>query len=157
MDTYMSAIVGVSALGLLIDVLLPKSDVYDYVKKVFGIIMVVVIATPILNIIGGEIRLEDIIYSNGYDIDACYVSTVNNLRAETAENYIENAILEEGYIATVNCDVSSGNYQIEIIFEIDVLNEKDKHINIIEKVYKLSYYLCGVEEDEVKISCLKTI
>ena len=156
MDEYMSAIVGVSALGLLIDVLLPKSDVYDYVKKVFGIIMVVVVAMPILNILGGKISLEDVIYGNGYEIDSNYVSSINNLRAEAVENYIEESIADDGYIATVNCDVSSGDYQIEIIFEIDVLNDKDKHIHIIEKAYRLANYLCGLNEDEVSIKCLMT-
>ena len=156
MDAYMSAIVGVSALGLLIDVLLPKSDVYDYVKKVFSIIIVVVVATPIISILGGEISLEDVIYGKGYEIDANYVSTINNLRAETVENYIEDEAFEDGYVVIVNCDVSNGNYEIEILFEIDVLNDKEKHINIIEKVYKLANYLCGVDDDEVKIRCLKT-
>ena len=156
MDIYMQAIVGVSALGLLIDVILPRGEVQNYVKKVFGIVIVVVVCMPIVNFLGGDFSLDEIIYGDGYEIDKNYVHTVNNLRADTVENYFENFIKDEGYECSVNCDISTGRYHLEIIFQNDVLNGSEEHINIIEKVYDLASYLCGSDKDEVIIRCLST-
>lgn len=54
-SAWILSIVGVAAITLIVDILLPEGETAKYIKSVFGILTVFIIAMPLPGILGGEV------------------------------------------------------------------------------------------------------
>ncbi len=74
-------IVGLGALGVLLDVVLPDGETNKYIKGIFGIITVFVLFYPLPKLINADIKVEDLTFdSESIEIDDNYTYYVYSKR-----------------------------------------------------------------------------
>lgn len=133
LDAWMIGIVGVIALGVLLEILLPEGQTGKYVKGAFSLLVVFVIAAPLPSLFGA---LKD------WDPDYSDVAPDYGFVAETAEEYargceerLEEALGYNGYESEVKVVIKEGSVseigEIEVILYLPVLTpeEVNKHIS----------------------------
>lgn len=84
MGGWLMGIVGVVAIGVLLDILLPSGEINKYIKGIFGIVVVFVIVAPLPKLLKGDgfgifEKIEDMNY------DKEYVEKINDERNEMRE------------------------------------------------------------------------
>lgn len=82
MRAWVIAIVGIVVLGVLLEIILPDGEVTKYIRGIFAIIVVVVIVTPITQILSGQKKLEFDLDGYNFDYDNNYISYFYTQRAE---------------------------------------------------------------------------
>lgn len=117
MTAWIMSIVGVVVIGVLIDVLTPEGESNKYVKGVYALIVVLVIASPIAKALKSEIDFskyfDDVIVT-----DNAFVDGVNGDRKDADEQKITNCLKLRGYEnASVVIFQTTGN-----IYGIDRVN-----------------------------------
>lgn len=97
MQAWVLAIVGVVVLGVLVDVILPDGESSKYIKGVFGVVAVITIISPIVNLLQSvnvgkwQSQTSDIEVEQG-TLDAL----VSNIK-EVQEKQVADELKEQGY------------------------------------------------------------
>lgn len=86
------SIVGVVAIGVLLDILLPSGEINKYIKGVFGIVVVFVIIIPLPKLVKGDFinffdASQDIKIDEGYYSDS--LKRRNEEREKATLNYLK--------------------------------------------------------------------
>lgn len=145
MSNWLYGLVGVSFLGLLVDVLMPKGKTKKYVVIVYSVMIMLVIISPLVSILDGI---------DGFDsqnIDNQYVSVVN-LRKN---NYLIDGlkvVLQSKY--SVDCELK---YYVDDIGEIrEVIIKLNRGINSdpeniieVENMIEDAVNLLGIDKEMV--------
>ncbi len=117
MTAWIMSIVGVVVIGVLIDVLTPEGDSNKYVKGVYALIVVLVIASPIVKALRSETDFSKY-FEDSFQTDSAFVDYVNGDRKDSDEEKIANSLKIRGYEnATVVIFTSTSD-----IYEIDRVN-----------------------------------
>lgn len=88
------SIVGVVAIGVLLDILLPSGEINKYIKGVFGIVVVFVIIIPLPKLVKGDFidffdATQEIKIDEGYYSDS--LKRRNDEREKAALTYLKTA------------------------------------------------------------------
>lgn len=117
MTAWIMSIVGVVVIGVLIDVLTPEGESNKYVKGVYALIVVLVIASPIAKALKSDIDFSKY-FDDAFETDSAFVESVNDDRKDSDEQKITNYLKLRGYEnAVVVIFQSVGN-----IYGIDRVN-----------------------------------
>ena len=129
---WMTGIVGVIALGVLLQVLLPEGQTGKYVKGAFSLLVIFVIVAPLPSVASAlkdwEPTYTDIAPDYGFIEDSA------ELFERSAALKAQTALAEEGYDAEVKVVVKEGSVSdiesVDVTLRLPVLSESElnKHI-----------------------------
>ncbi|MCI6542636.1 MAG: stage III sporulation protein AF [Firmicutes bacterium] len=157
-SSWIMAVVGISVLGVLVDLVMPDGQTKKYIKGVFAFIVVLVIISPLPSLLNKEFSINDIFEENAIVIQEDFVYQVNRDRLETLENMIEADLKEQG-ISNISIKISANIFtnkmKIEAVF-VDlsqvVINQKLEHIDINELVAKSVLKYVSIEKNNIVIN-----
>ncbi len=96
MTGWIMSIVGVVVIGVLIDVLTPEGESNKYIKGVYALIVVLVIASPIAKALKSDIDFSKY-FDSAFQTDSTFVDYVNDDRKDEDEQKIANSLKLRGY------------------------------------------------------------
>lgn len=138
-------IIGLGALGVLLDVLIAEGETSKYIKGIFGIITVFVLFSPLPKLLNIDFKVDDVITSGSeIEIDDDYLYYVQSKKWETYEDSLTK-IISQKYDTDCVVDikfVESCPEKIDVVFvyfKNDVIAEFDtnKHrIEVVKEVQK---------------------
>ena len=157
-SSWIMAVVGISVLGVLVDLVMPDGQTKKYIKGVFAFIVVLVIISPLPSLLNKEFSINDIFEENAIVIQEDFVYQVNRDRLKTLENMIEADLKEQG-ISNVSIKISANIFtnkmKIEAVF-VDlsqvVINQNLEHIDINELVAKSVLKYVSIEKNNIVIN-----
>lgn len=96
MKEWILSVVGVIALGVLVDILLPEGKIAKYVKGAFSLLVVLVVSSILPIIANANLKI---------DIDSSDYFAVESANASQSFEYIEEAVEQELEKNGCECDV----------------------------------------------------
>ena len=97
MSEWLLGIVGIIALGLLLEIVLPDGQITKYVRGAFSLLVIVAVIAPLPKIFGGD--FEFVFDGVSYEIDSTYLTSQGEEYESNLENNLEQILLKEGYKA----------------------------------------------------------
>ncbi|MBR2056462.1 MAG: stage III sporulation protein AF, partial [Clostridia bacterium] len=73
MSEWLLGIVGIIALGLLLEIVLPDGQITKYVRGAFSLLVIVAVIAPLPKIFGGD--FEFVFDGVSYEIDSAYLTS----------------------------------------------------------------------------------
>lgn len=152
---WIFSIVGIGAIGILLDVLMPEGETNKYIKSIFALITIFVVISPLPKLVGQKINVN--FFENtttAVDVDSKFVKNVYLTRYEKMERQIETSIYS----------VTGENVEVEIRFfescpekikEVIVFSKNlviegdDENKHIIEKINSLLKTRLGVQGEQI--------
>ncbi len=153
-SAWILSIVGVAAITLIVDILLPEGETAKYIKSVFGILTVFIIAMPLPGILGGEVVFSAVFEESGaVSVDYEFVDQLNEMRIRNMETSIEEYLKKEGYYCDVSLEASfkDGSMIIDKVYvktEKSVIVGNEANIDIIRK---LVAQITGTDGGEIEV------
>lgn len=155
---YILSIIGIVFLGVLVDVILPDGEMNKFVKGMFALIAVFVIAYPISTLVKGDISFEEITGSSQIQIDDDFLEATKNQYILSLQNTLKARLSDGGFDGvdvTIEGYLSNNVLVIEKV-EIDiskmVLSAENQHINKYAEIKKIAEKTLNVEESDVFIN-----
>ena len=135
MNNYFYAVAGVIILLALFENILPNSSTGKSAKTVISVVCVVIILSPIVNIVKGSDSFNE--------TGSSYNEYLQNYQNQLTEKSVKLLLETEDFLVdtvSVQGEYISGNYlvnKITIKLENLVINDDSEHINIIENIENL--------------------
>lgn len=109
MTEWLMSIVGVVAIGVLLDILLPSGEINKYIKGVFGIVVVFVIIIPLPKLVKGDFidffdTTQEIEIDEGYYSDS--LKRRNEEREKATLTYLKTSYL----VKSVDIDYADNDF-----------------------------------------------
>lgn len=154
-SAWVLSIVGIVILTLIVDIILPEGQTNKYIKSVFAVITVFVIALPIPSLFNGDIDIGGVLKNEQAGvIDTAFIENLMQERAAVVKDELLKEYKANG-IDNVEVEISYKDdvkFSIEKIF-INVKNSvivgSDKNINIKEKVLSITINLLDISDENV--------
>lgn len=155
MTEWLINIVGVVFIGVLIEVIAPSGKLNKFIKSIFGVFVIFVIAQPMLLLLSGskEINLD---YDLDNNLSEDYISNFNFSRLSTYQMLIENKLEKEG-IKGVRVTISGNIYNSElsidkVMCDISklVLSEDKKHIDKYDNITNVILEVINVDKGMIE-------
>lgn len=154
-SAWVLSIVGIVILTLIVDIILPEGQTNKYIKSVFAVITVFVIALPIPSLFNGDIDIGGVLKNEQAGvIDTAFIENLMQERAAVVKDELLKEYKTNG-IDNVEVEISYKDdvkFSIEKIF-INVKNSvivgSDKNINIKEKVLSITINLLDISDENV--------
>lgn len=154
-SAWVLSIVGIVILTLIVDIILPEGQTNKYIKSVFAVITVFVIALPIPSLFNGDIDIGGVLKNEQAGvIDTTFIENLMQERASVVKdellkeykaNGIDNVEVEISYKADVKFNIE----KIFINVKNSVIVGSDKNINIKEKVLSITINLLDISDENV--------
>lgn len=96
MTGWIMSIVGVVVIGVLIDILTPEGESNKYVKGIYALIVVLVIASPIAKVLKADVDFSKY-FDSAFETDSEFIDGVNDDRKQSDEQKITNSLNLRGY------------------------------------------------------------
>lgn len=127
MTGWIMSIVGIVVIGVLIDVLMPEGESNKYVKGVYALIVVLVIASPIAKALKSETDFSKY-FEEGFTVDSAFVEGISDDRKQADEQKIANSLKIRGYenVKVVIFTSTSNIYEIDRVNVDITLSEQTK-------------------------------
>lgn len=137
-------------IGVIVDIIMPKSSYRKYSKFVFGLILVLVILKPILNIVSSGEDLSNLVLLDGVRIEeSLLVKQTEHYKMDQDKQidkiYKQN--LEASITSNLNAAFNLKNTEVNLsfyndddrqsskrIYSIDILTEKQNNTESIEPI-----------------------
>lgn len=142
-------IVSISLIGVLLDIVMPNGNLKKYSRFIIGLVTVVVILNPILDLFNKLPELEKYIALNVFDLDVKSLEYQRKIMAETQQNqvikmfrnnlekYISHQVRKLTGYSNVNVQVELDEDNIQDIEAIDGIYieiEKEKRLGAVEPI-----------------------
>ena len=154
-SNWILAVAGICILGVLIDLIMPNGQTKKYIKGVFAFFVVLIIISPLPNLLKKEFSINDIFEEDAIIIQEDFIFQINRDRLETIENMIKADLHEQGIDNVgiiINANVFVEKMKIETVF-VDlsevVINQDLEHIDINELVLKSILKYVVIEEKNI--------
>lgn len=133
---WILSVLGVSVLGVLVDIILPEGSMQKYIKSIFSIIVVFTLIMPLLNINLNNINFDKLVYNNtSIKLDQNYINSFNEQYKKMLEKNCEQMLASSGFKGVcVEIDINIKDNKIEIkkvVLNLKnlVINTNEAHIN----------------------------
>lgn len=152
MSEWLLGIVGIIALGLLLEIVLPDGQITKYVRGAFSLLVIVAVIAPLPKIFGGD--FEFVFDGVSYEIDSTYLTSQGEEYESTLENNLEQILLKEGYKAEVKVVVKEGSVKdvemisVKIFLSGITASEENTHISRVKSTLAK---VTGVDEDKISV------
>lgn len=150
MTSWLLSITGIIFMGVLFDLIYPNGKTNSLCKTIFGVVAVVVMITPILNIDISKITFES-------EINNELIENINEAKVSSIQDKIEVHLSGcgiDGVIVRIDANLSNDDFEIDKIY-IDttnlVLSEKVTNINKYEVIIKEVSSLLKIESEKVVV------
>lgn len=150
MTKWLLSIVGVSFLGVLLDLIYPNGKTSAFCKSIFGIVAMIVLISPIFDIHLDKIKQEELVDEN-------IINVINEARIDSMQREFESRLR--------SCGIDGVGVELDIIFVdndmviqnilIDstnlVLTEKVTNINKYEVISKEIAQIVDIERERIVV------
>lgn len=116
MNAWIISVVGVIALGILLEVVLPEGSTAKYVKGAFSLIVIFVIVSPIGSFLKKDVKID---FGKEYVVDESYVADACDAYASSLEQSVEALLAQKGIEAEVEICVTTSGIESVTIFSND--------------------------------------
>lgn len=148
MTGWLLGLIGVIFLGVLFDLIYPSGKTNAFCKSIFGVISVIMIISPILNIDFENISEEDL-------TDTAIIETINNARIDALKSQIVSHLSIKGIDGVdveIDINVENNDFEVENIY-VDttnlVLTENLTNINKYEVISNEVYNATQIERNRI--------
>ncbi len=157
-SAWVMSILGIVIIGTILDLLLSKSRLKNFIRSIFATVCILVIITPLPSIVknGFDMDFSDLV--GDIQIDDDFVGFSERQKVIALEKAIESAFDEEGISKlSVKADVEfeSGNFTVKRItvdLTDSVINENLANINKYEFIKERVKKFTGNPEVEIIIN-----
>ncbi|MBQ2714260.1 MAG: stage III sporulation protein AF [Clostridia bacterium] len=131
-NEWILKIIGIGAIGVLLDVLMPEGDTNKYIKSVFALITVFVVVSPLPKLFGAKLEFDDLFFNQNLSVsvDEGFLDYVYEQKYEDKEDLLEKRIL--------------GKYGVETRVKIRFVESCPEKIDVVYLYFKKSV----IEENE---------
>lgn len=158
LSAWVLSIVGIVVLTLMVDIIIPEGKTGKYIKGVFAMLTVFVIAMPLPKIFNSEFDLEEFLQQNtSASADYDVLENIYYMRLERLEQKIITSAEREG-IKNMEVKINALNnnsfveiQSIEINLKNVVIEEKNPNINIVDIVIDLVSKAAETDKSAVKV------
>lgn len=148
MAGWLMGIVGVVALGVLLDILLPSGEINKYIKGIFGIVVVFVIVAPLPKLFDKNVE-DYLIPKDGIvEYDEDYVNKINEQRNEEREAKLLVSLNNICTVERVSITYSKKDYYDISAVKLTISRANESYIDRLSAQAAKS---CGVDIKAVKI------
>jgi stage III sporulation protein AF len=156
MAEWVLSIVGVVALTVLLDILLPEGQMNKYLKGIFSLLVILVVISPLPSLVKNG-TFEDFFKLEKGDFDVDYeksdpLKAFNEREIGRAEAELEKYLLQNGYLVRVEitCErgILAGIDEITVFYNPGHNKGGQKHINTTE-IKELVSSRMSVQKDVV--------
>lgn len=148
MTKWLLSIVGVSFLGVLLDLIYPNGKTSSFCKSIFGIVAMIVLISPIFNISIDQIKQEELVNEDIIDV-------INEARIDSMQREFESRLRSRGIDGVdVELDIIfvDNDIVIQNVF-VDstnlVLTENVTNINKYEVISKEIAQIVDIESERI--------
>jgi len=146
MTPWLLSIVGITVLGVLIELLLTDSPMSKFVRSIYGFFILFVIVQPI----PGFIRDASTAVGGGVTIDNDLLQTINNNSALAFARNAENALSTAGMpglLVTIEHDRNSPSFKINRIF-VNAWGSTNIDTDLVIRIVAT---VCNVPQDVIQV------
>lgn len=158
LSVWVLSIVGVVVLGVLIDVIIPEGQTNKYIKSIFAIVTVFVIASPLPKLVKSDFNFDEMWNSSASgEVDEDYLNYLTDLKCEAIAGDCVKVIEELGVTgAKVTCRGENADGKIAVKQILVDLSETgivwdEAHIDIIGEIVSKICKLLNIEKDKVVV------
>lgn len=151
---YIMSVVGAVILSTIAEIIMPEGKTAKYVKNTLSIFLVMIIISPISQLLTGDINFNDFFKNESIETNYSFILKLNEKKAEALEKDTQNYLQQNDYDnITVNILYTGNEEGIKIDFvHLDLtkfeFKENDLHIHIIDNIIDLvSRYLNIAKEN----------
>lgn len=155
---WILSIASICVISVLIDLFLPQGQIASHIKTVFNFVIVLVVISPLPNLIKTEIDSSIIFSEQEIELQEEYIYQLNRDKLTMLECSIEKA-LEDENLLNVDISISANIFTIQMIIEtvyVDLSNliieNNDKHINIKNEVVNVVTSFIKINKEDIVFS-----
>lgn len=157
-SAWIMSILGIVVLGTIVDLLVAKSRLKNFIRSVFATVSVLIIITPLPSIVknGFDVSFSDLV--GEIQIDSDFVGFAERQKVMVLEKAITEAFEQEGIsglCVKVNAEFDNGNLIVKrIVIDLSnsVINDKLANINKYEFIRERVKQFTGNPEVEIEIN-----
>lgn len=146
MNGWLLSIVGVVALGVLLEILLSDGQTSKYIKGVFSLAVVLVLVAPLPKFLNKNFDINDF-FGESMTTQTTFLNNLN----ERKNSEREERLLKELKKSIPEVERVRIFYLQNNMDNIDVVKVYSKNINKKEEIIKLVCYSLNLKEDNVKV------
>ncbi len=158
MSNWVLSVASIVILSCIITMLLPEGKLSKYIKTVFGIVVILVMVQPVLNIKSSELNFDLFYEREQIVFQKDYLLFASSEKIKGLEENCEKILDEKGFnnvkvSINYNTDELGQAYIEKVIldFNKEVIISDKKHIDIIEDIISpISKYL-NIDEKQVYV------
>ena len=146
MSNWLLSIVGVTVIGVLVELLLTDSPMSKFVRSIYAFFILFVIVQPI----PGLLRNSQVTVSGGVLLDNELLQTINANSAAAFQRNIENALNTAGFagcIVTIQYDKTAPGFKIDRVY-VNAWNSAKKDAAAIIQIVTA---VCNVKPEAVEV------
>lgn len=158
MTAWILSILGIVAVGAVVDLVLPSGRMNNYIKAIFAAVTVLVIVLPLPSLIKSCTGSSDTdIFDSEIVLDENYLDYALGIKLGYLENGVQKALENEGIrgaVVTLGGEAQGAQIKVtnaEINLSQVVIDENLAHINKYELVEKLVTEYLQLDKGAVKI------
>lgn len=153
MNTWILSLVGIVFLGVMLDVIAPNGKSNNFIKSIFGLLVILTLINPIKNLI--TINLNDKISDDIIATNSELTLYINNAWVEQKNLKINNKLIESN-IMGVNVNICGNlfekNFVVDYVY-VDisnlVLTDEITNINKYEKIEEIILEQIEIEKERI--------
>ena len=153
---YLLSIVGISFLGVLVEIILPNGTMNKFVKGIFGLFVIFSVVVPLSNLPNISSKLDSLVKnSESVRIDEDFLQATSKQVIIQKQNILEAKLTDAGFL-NVDVEISYNLYNYEISIKSVtlnlkklVINNKIPHINKYTEMKKVVVDYLNVKEEIV--------
>ncbi len=137
MTAYVLSILGVVVVGVIIDIIIPTGTINKFIKSIYGIFVVLIIITPIINLFKNYQDYE-LSYTE-YEINETLINYINKMKISAMEEEIITRLEENeisGVEVTINYSIENDTLTINSCV-IDIKNMSSSSNNSNNNIYEI--------------------
>jgi stage III sporulation protein AF len=157
MTQFVITIIGISAISILIDILLPEGQTNKYIKGIFSVITLLVIVSSLINLFDKNININDLLQVDSeLNADQETLKEIMEDKYKIMEEDTER-ILEMNNYKNIEIyiyyDISNPNVIKKVVIDIQnyVIENENTHINNIKSIKQIVKLRTNVNEEIIEI------
>ena len=146
MNTWLLSIVGVTVIGVLIELLLTDSPMSKFVRSIYAFFILFVIVQPIPTLL----RNTSTNVSGGVLLDYELLQTINTNSAAAFQRNVENALNTAGFtncVITIQYDKTAPSFKIDKVY----INAYDSAKKDTAGIIQIVAAVCNIGPDAVEV------
>lgn len=141
MKIWVLNLVGISLMGILIEILLPSGKTNKYIKGVLSLVTISVVISPIISIFTNQSAIKNF-FDQDIVVDEQFVASTNQSSNQREEKLIESMLESQGYKGVEINIIPSSDSQNKIEFvkictKNMVIDSENSNIDIKGKITNL--------------------